>query len=379
MNENNDEYRDIMKNAKRNLGDGRWDKILKKKMVELSVADNYDEAKYEWKATGEVWWQGIGTPRPAWASEHPNKCLCGHNIVYHFEIENTETGHRDCVGSDHINSYMVLRAIKDEMGIEPDAITEQMIEEWIKVKVESMKSNAWWNENGDWFTTQFDSIKELDLRVNVHFTGKYVFDKKLDVSVPETKIRKKGQGMFGMPDYKMSSLVWRWNHPDNPKAQINTKGYPNEKLLMDMNLFNAMIETHKETVQAEDEMIDKRVKRALEYREQQRIRQAIHEEQRLAELKDGCDYFDIPVFSSEMATNDWEKRFLFDMEIRIRKKNELTDRQLESLMNVINRYNDKATERQVNYLRALGYDEETESLTRGQVSKLIDELKEEKI
>ena len=57
MNENNDEYRDIMKNAKRNLGDGRWDKILKKKMVELSVADNYDEAKYEWKATGEVWWQ----------------------------------------------------------------------------------------------------------------------------------------------------------------------------------------------------------------------------------------------------------------------------------------------------------------------------------
>ena len=184
--------------------------------------------------------------------------------------------------------------------------------------------------------------------------------------------------MFGMPDYKMSSLVWRWNHPDNPKAQINTKGYPNEKLLMDMNLFNAMIETHKETVQAEDEMIDKRVKRALEYREQQRIRQAIHEEQRLAELKDGCDYFDIPVFSSEMATNDWEKRFLFDMEIRIRKKNELTERQLESLMNVINRYNDKPTERQVNYLRALGYDGEIESLTRGKVSKLIDELKEEK-
>ena len=67
------------------------------------------------------------------------------------------------------------------------------------------------------------------------------------------------------------------------------------------------------------------------------------------------------------------------MEIRIRKKNELTERQLESLMNVINRYNDKPTERQVNYLRALGYDEETESLKRGQVSKLIDELKEEKI
>jgi len=80
-----------------------------------------------------------------------------------------------------------------------------------------------------------------------------------------------------------------------------------------------------------------------------------------------------------MATNDWEKRFLFDMEIRVRGKNELTERQLESLMNIINRYNDKPTERQVNYLRALGYDGETESLTRGEVSKLIDKLKEEKI
>jgi|TARA_R100000458_G_C8251865_1_gene228677 hypothetical protein len=375
----NDDIEYVMKNAKRTLGEGRWDKILKREMVALSVADNYDDAKYEWKATGEVWWQGIGTPRPAWASEHPDKCLCSHSIVYHFEIENTETGHRDCVGSDHINSYMVLRAIKDEMGIDESAITEEMIEEWIKTKVSSMMKTAWWNENGDWFTTQFDAIKELDLRVNVHFTGKHIFDKKLGVAVPETKIRKKGKGTFGLPDYKMSSIVWRWNHPDNPKAQINTKGYPNDKLLADMIMFNAMIDVHRESVLAEDEEIEKRVQSALRYKEQKKIRDAILQEQKLAELRDGCDYFDIPVFSSDMATNDWEKRFLFDMEIRVRGKNELTERQLESLMNIINRYNDKPTERQVNYLRALGYDGETESLTRGEVSKLIDKLKEEKI
>jgi len=375
----NDDIEYVMKNAKRTLGEGRWDKILKREMVALSVADNYDDAKYEWKATGEVWWSGIGTPRPAWASEHPDKCLCSHSIVYHFEIENTETGHRDCVGSDHINSYMVLRAIKDEMGIDESAITEEMIEEWIKTKVSSMMRTAWWNENGDWFTAQFNDIKELDLRVNVHFTGKHIFDKKLGVSVPETKIRKKGKGTFGMPDYKMSSIVWRWNHPDNPKAQINTKGYPNDKLLADMIMFNAMIDVHRESVLAEDEEIEKRVQSALRYKEQKKIRDAILQEQKLAELRDGCDYFDIPVFSSDMATNDWEKRFLFDMEIRVRGKNELTERQLESLMNIINRYNDKPTERQVNYLRALGYDGETESLTRGEVSKLIDKLKEEKI
>lgn len=37
--------------AKRALGNGRWDKKLKANMVELSIADNYDEAKLEWTAT----------------------------------------------------------------------------------------------------------------------------------------------------------------------------------------------------------------------------------------------------------------------------------------------------------------------------------------
>ena len=374
----NDNVEYVMKNAKRTLGEGRWDKILKREMVALSVADNYDDAKYEWKATGEVWWQGIGTPRPAWASEHPNKCLCSHSIVYHFEIENTETGHRDCVGSDHINSYMVLRAIQDEMGIEPDAITEEMIEEWIKVKVQSMMATSWWNENGEIFQEMFDEVKELDLRINVHYTGKFVYDAKLGVSVPETKLRKKSSGEFGTEEYKMSSIVWRWNHPDNPKAQINTKGYPNERLMNDLTSFSISINRHKARVLEEDKMIEDKVKRKLAYEEQMQIRKSMNEQQRLAELQDGCDYYDIPLFSKDMASNQWESRFLYDMEIRVRNKNELTERQLESLMKVINRYNDKPTERQVNYLRALGYDGDINSLVRGQVSKLIDELKEEK-
>ena len=33
--------------AKRELGNGRWDKILMRRMVELSIADNYNEAKEE--------------------------------------------------------------------------------------------------------------------------------------------------------------------------------------------------------------------------------------------------------------------------------------------------------------------------------------------
>ena len=43
--------------AKRRLGEGRWDRALKKKMTELSEADNYDDAKHEWLATGNAWWR----------------------------------------------------------------------------------------------------------------------------------------------------------------------------------------------------------------------------------------------------------------------------------------------------------------------------------
>ena len=43
--------------AKRELGNGRAGQALKKNLVLFSEADNYDEAKLEWLATGNVWWK----------------------------------------------------------------------------------------------------------------------------------------------------------------------------------------------------------------------------------------------------------------------------------------------------------------------------------
>ena len=362
--------------AKRELGNGRWDKKLRENMVALSVADNYDDAKHEWIATGEVWWQGIGTPRPDWALNHPNKCLCEHHIVYHFEIHNTETDVRECVGSDHINSYMILRAIVEETGMDADAITEDMIQEWIDVRVAALIKDAWWRHNGEDFEKAFNEVKELDLRINVRRTGKKVYDQSLGVSVDETKIRKKGKGTPGTRKYEMASIVWRWNHPDNPKAQINTRGFPNEKLLTDLDIFHILIDRHKATVAAEDEVIESQKLKNEEYRKQIAIRNSVLREKKESEFRESCEYFDIPIFNSDMGINTWEKRFLTDMESRVIRRRELSPRQVSKLKTIISRYNDKPTERQVNYLRSLGYEGNTEGLTKGEVSKLIDEQKE---
>ena len=48
---------------RRKLGTGHFDRKLMERMVELSVADNYEEAAKEWFATGNVYWGGIETPR----------------------------------------------------------------------------------------------------------------------------------------------------------------------------------------------------------------------------------------------------------------------------------------------------------------------------
>ena len=275
--------------AKRELGEGKWDKVLKRKMVELSVADNYDDAKEEWIATGEVWW-GQNDNVPDWvenAQMGVGKCLCGHIVVYHFEIVNTENGVRECVGSDHINTYLIMRAIAEELELPIDAITDAQIQEWINVRVKSMKAEAWWKENGSSFELMFNTIKEMDLYYNTRIT-EWKYSHHLQRNDPVRKMIKRGNGAFGSPNYQMASIVWRWNHPDNPKAQINTTGYPNDNLMKDLALFyvqsmslqSEFAEYQIERQNRKDEVINAALE-AARYKEEQEIAREKREKERL--------------------------------------------------------------------------------------------------
>tara|TARA_R100000951_G_scaffold10728_1_gene9099 strand:- start:43077 stop:44384 length:1308 start_codon:yes stop_codon:yes gene_type:complete len=275
--------------AKRQLGEGKWDKVLKRKMVELSVADNYDEAKEEWIATGEVWW-GESDNTPDWVENSQmgvGKCLCGHIVVYHFEIINTENGVRECVGSDHINTYLIMRAIAEEKQMPIDAITDEQIQEWINVRVKSMKAEAWWKRNGTSFEMMFNTVKEMDLHYNTRITD-YHWDNETSRSEPIRKMIKRGSGAFGSPNYQMASIVWRWNHPDNPKAQTNTTGYPNDNLMKDLALFYVhsqsklaeFVEIQSEKQNRKDEVAEQRRLSALRREERDRLAREQEEERR---------------------------------------------------------------------------------------------------
>jgi len=390
--------------AKRELGQGRWDKILKRKMTELSVSDDYNEAKYEWMATGNVWWSGMGgEPRPHWAMEHPDQCLCTHRIIFHFEILNTENQIRECVGSDHINTYLIIRALAEEHNLSSDEITEDMIQEWIDVRVESMKKTAWWAANGENFTDMFNEVKEFDLRINVRQTGKFVYDAKYARQMEATKIRKVGKGTFGSPSYRMASIVWRWNHPDNKRNQQSKRGYPNEKLMNDLTLFYAMVELHKETVSVEDaelaarltevdlirkeqaekamEAVEMGAKRLAHHDAKMAVVRSVREAEKQAQFAERCAYFDLPIFSEDDADNDWERKFIRSVRTWITTGKEPTEKQVLTLRKILDKTikeAEPASIAQCNYLRNLGFEGDFAILNKKTASQEIDRILKER-
>tara|TARA_B100000886_G_C20398818_1_gene481658 strand:+ start:203 stop:1492 length:1290 start_codon:yes stop_codon:yes gene_type:complete len=414
--------------AKRSLGDGHWDKKLIANMVELSNADNYEEAKHEWIATGDVWWSGNSNERPSWVNDHAGKCLCGHRVVYHFKILNTENGNEECVGSEHIGSYLILREIKQRTGLTDAEITDDMIQEWINERTQSMIQTAWWHTNGEHFTEMFDTIKEADLRINVKSKNQYWCwtDKKYKI---KSRVLKRGSGKIGEEGYQMSSIVWRWNHPHNPKNQQTTRGYPNDKLWTDLVYFYTMYNAvHKAKLEAEDARLEKltiqwhenreRLERQrAERQEQQRLRdlewekqsaerEAMREQEEkerkanllitnadklsrerhrlndlsmfnnkeIAEFKNMCDYYGLPVFDGDFPISIWESSFLLDIRRMMAYGDELSTNQLKTLKNICS--NEPATDKQKAYLINLGYEGEFDGITKRKASIMITNKKQ---
>jgi len=407
--------------TKRELGDGRWDRVLKKRLVELSNADNYDDAKYEWEVTGNVWYcptmdEALSQLPAIHANSHPMKCLCGHEIVWHFEICNTENGNMEIVGSEHIESYMIIRELRKQ-GIQEEHITEEMIEAWIKNRVKSLKAEWWWNLQGETFEMMFDAVKEYDLRINVRQKG-YNWSNELRMNVPQNLIKKVATGKFGERGYKMASIVWRWNHPDNPKRQIDTRGYPNDRLWNDLQMFYVLLQNHIAECERQDKVKEERIKqleeadeknrqriaeqkrkwvegqaerdriaqenariqeeRMQERKKQLEISQAIQDENSLDQFSDMCDYYNLPIFDETMGGNNWEQSFLRDMKDRLNNGKDLTDRQLGKIRTIINPNEERpATEKQLRFLRHLGY-EGDENITLQVASREIERLLEER-
>jgi len=356
-----------------------------------SKAVNWEQAKDEWRVTGNVWYiplRSVPYRLPTVHQEkHPQECICGHPIAWHFEVENTENGNLEILGSEHITNWMIIRHLKEVLNIPIDAITEDKIQEWIKESVKTMKCEWWWTEYGEDWNEMFDEVKEMDLRINVRAKGNY-FDHSTRRYEKYWTIAKTKTGSLG----KMASVVWRWNHPDNKRKQIETRGFPNEKLWRDVQLLFAKMSKINKELDIKDseragrvqEVKDASVAAQLEedkrrelLREQaNKIREETGQEYEDTALLEACIYYDIIPFTIDMGSNHWENGFLNDMRNKIVNRKELSEKQLNALLNIIDPQASneiEATGKQVRYIERLGGDI-ADGITKKEASKLINEL-----
>ena len=358
---------------------------LTSKLLALSEADDYEEAKKEWRITGRVWRDTAYGITHELVVNHPSghagACLCGHPIVYHFEIENTVTDVREIVGSTCINNWMVLRHMSEVLKIPKHTITEEKIEEWKKMTVEGLIRNAFWeSEEGEDFKETFEELKDLDLRINVRTTEKTYFDEKVAEVRPVTTIRKTSKGTYGASDYQMASIVWRWNHPDNARNQQSTRGWPNDRLQNDLALFDAMIDVHLPKIQKEDEYIENRQKflTDLSLKNADKLRDEFVESTDNQKFMEACNYFGFPIWKSTDGANMWQKSFLSDMRRRFIRGGEPTENQANKLITILYRDEVAATDKQKKFLLGLDYDGDVENISKTDASKMIDKLLTEK-
>jgi len=364
--------------AKRDLGEGKWDKILKRKMVELSFADTYEEARDEWEATGNVYKHTHRGNEPEWTNGHTGHCLCGHPVVYHFEIHNTVTDVRECVGSDHIGAYLIIRQLIS-LGHQEEEITDKMIEDWLKDRVQTMKAEAWWKENGEHFKEMYNEIQELDKAVNIKDKGLRIRGTTYEYYY-EPKTRATGK--FGNHGYQMASITWRWDNENNGKNQLNKYGYPNDRLWGDLNLFyhtrhlhqhkldndrklckeyndrhaeqlrlNAIATQKRKEEQlrrqreweagAEDRRLaeieqEKRVERQRRIRQRKAVARAKEIMEESSEVFDNmCDYYGIRPFDTEGDYRSHEMRSLATMKQMIIEGSTLSSTQLQTLKGIL--------------------------------------------
>ena len=166
----------------------------------------------------------------------------------------------------------------------------------------------------------------------------------------------------------MASIVWRWNHPDNRRNQQGVHGYPNKGLLNDLNEFYEMIEPLAKKMQDEDMAFKQRII-LLNKQRGTLLRRGNTEI-----INDMLELYAIENFHvySTGYTNDWETKFFNDIKVILSKENPLSPKQLETLQELLL----PATEKQIQYLQALGFEGET-NISKRQASNAINEIKQD--
>ena len=179
-------------------------------------------------------------------------------------------------------------------------------------------------------------------------------------------------------------------------TQKDTRGWPNQRLWNDLQIFFFDLERQKAMLVAKDEeraervafvikeqeeLAERRRKEQEEYEAREAIRrekrrlQQIEHQKKLDEAFDVfCDENDLPFFNADYGENNWEKTFLRDMIRKINNLTAMSTKQKSRIIKIVNRVSEPATEKQLAYVRSLG-GEPNKNWTKREASREIERLK----
>lgn len=226
--------------------------------------------------------------------------------------------------------------------------------------------------------------------MNVRTDGTQYWDSQLRMRRNKTFIRKRATGNFGEPGYKMASIVWRWNHPENSKSQHDRRGYPNQALWLDLMKFYLQLEEAEKTVKMEEKQIADRVEMLKKHDEKQvslkkaqverreKVVATVQDIQHEPAFQEACEYYGLTPFVPEQGRDSWEENFLQDLKRKMTNGVVLTENQINKLNSIFTteKVVAEATDKQKSYLVRLGYEGDLDNLTKDEASNQITILKQ---
>jgi hypothetical protein len=145
----------------------------------------------------------------------------------------------------------------------------------------------------------------------------------------------------------------------------------------DLILFYAMRDKAIAEIEAEDSLIDARRNDLRVRANRKALAVSMTESRDETIFEDACVNYGIKPFTVDMGINSWERNFLSDIRKRVIDNTTLSQNQLTTVLRIINSEQNKepATEKQRNFLKALGYGDDTSSLSKREASKLIEQMR----
>ena len=131
----------------------------------------------------------------------------------------------------------------------------------------------------------------------------------------------------------VTSLTAAANSSDDTIQVVNTRGFPNDRLLEDIGIFIMRLNNYVDKFKLEDKMLERRFEQ-LSLARKDGFKEWNSEVARNYTFLKNCEYFDLPIFDTNLVRG-WEHGFLTTIKRQIIEAKPLSEKQVQKLFEIL--------------------------------------------